>query len=74
MNCFKVIFSLLLIFSFVVPGTAFGLPADIEPLPGSATYVVEIPLMGDMEAPDPAAPPAVEVSVNVKANKAVYID
>lgn len=66
--------ALKVVFSFVVPGTAFGLPADVETPPGNATYVIEIPLTDTTEATDAAAPPSVEVSVNVKANKAVYIN
>lgn len=66
--------ALKVVFSFVVPGTAAGLPADVETPPGNATYVIEIPLTDTAEATDAAAPPSVEVSVNVKANKAVYIN
>src|SRR4030042_563740 len=73
-NCAKVIFSLLLLLSFVVPGTAAGMPAEIETPPDNATYMVEIPLTGAAEAPEPSAPPPSEVSVNVSCNKAVYVD
>lgn len=73
MNCFKVIFSLLLVFAFVMPGAVSAMPAAIEPPPDNATYVIEIPLTGATQAPDPAAAQKVEVSVNVKANKAVTI-
>ena len=73
MNCFKVVFSLFLVFAFVMPGAVSAMPAAID-LPDSATYVVEIPLTDTMQVPNPAAPPPVEVSVNVKANKAVFID
>lgn len=73
-NCVKIIFSLLLLASFVIPGTAAGLPASPEPQPDHSLQVVEIPLTGTLETTDPAALPPTEVSVNVKANKAVYID
>ena len=74
MNCFKIVFSLILLLSFVLPGTVSALPASVEPPPDNNTYVVEIPLTGAMEAPNPAAAQKTEVLVNVKANKAAYVD
>ncbi len=73
-NSVKVIFSLLLLWSFIVPGTVAGMPAGVETPPDGAVYVVEIPLAGALATNDPQAPPPVEVTVNVKSNKAVFID
>jgi len=73
-NCAKVIFTLLLLLSFVMPGSAAALPADVELPTDNPTYVIEIPLADITEAVEPAAPPTSEVSVEARCNKAVYID
>ncbi|MEJ2738409.1 MAG: DNRLRE domain-containing protein [Dehalococcoidia bacterium] len=73
-NYARVIFSLLLIGAFIMPGAVAGMSAEDEVPPDSATYVVEIPLTGNIEATEPQAPPPVEVSANVGSNKAVYVD
>ena len=70
----KVIFSLFLLLSFVLPGSVAGMPIDIELLTDNSVRVIEIPLTGALADVDPLAPPPSEVSTEVRCNKAVYVD
>jgi hypothetical protein len=70
----KVVFCLLLLLAFVLPGSVAGMPAEIEAPQENFTQIIEIPLTMVSADTDPLAPPPSEVSVEASCNKAVYVD
>ncbi len=74
-NCTRVIAFVLILLSYLIPGTVAGMESHAVPGADIGTHVVEIPLTGTIESTQPAAPPPpTETSLNIQANEAVYVD